>query len=240
MKRGGKKSRHVSFVFKLWAQPFFSCFTVTPWVQCLRPEPERWGNPGSRLGPFFYLAHRGELLFILLEGSGGRSAWSSCPWCNKGETPGLLPCVQLFAVSWLLLKKKTKQKTWVLETMNAYRYMLYIPFGCLHVTMFSCCGACCCVFPIPLWWLVPSSMFLALSMCSVVCSLLQPASTPSSRSALTLVFVGPSTFASDEHPPGMRPPLCSPLKPSTQTLANVIYLGFCARFRIRFGGWIDS
>ena len=67
-------------------------------------------------------------------------------------------------------------------------------------------------------------------------SLLQSASTPSSRSALTLVFVGPSTFASDEHPPGMRPPLCSPLKPSTQTLANVIYLGFCARFRILFGG----
>jgi hypothetical protein len=35
-------------------------------------------------------------------------------------------------------------------------------------------------------------------------------------------------FAGDEHPPGM-PPLCSPLKLTTQTLANVIYLGFCTR-----------
>ena len=135
------------------------------------PGAREMGKSRVEAGSFFYLAHRGELL-ILLEGSRGRSAWCSCPWCNKGETPGHLPCVQLFAVSWLVLKKKT----WGLETMNSclplYALQTFWLLPSMLLMFPCCCGSCCCVIRIPPcgeWW--PDVLgFVCLCAPVVVCS----------------------------------------------------------------------
>jgi hypothetical protein len=65
---------------------------------------------------------------------------------QQRRNSGLLPCVQLFAVSWLLLKK-TKAKTWVLETMNAYRYMPYFLVASIFLALW--CMLFC--YSDPLW-----------------------------------------------------------------------------------------
>jgi hypothetical protein len=139
------------FFFKLWARPFFFFFTVTTVSKVSTLGARERGNSGLRLGPF-YLAHSGELLrrkrgWSLVLDATRRNSWT-------------FTCVQLFAVSWLLLSK-----TW--ELLGDYERLPLCPTLCFRVVMllffFQCLLLHC------------SDFFVWCTFLSCVCSCLRPA-----------------------------------------------------------------
>jgi hypothetical protein len=101
------------FLFKVMGLGlFFPSLYHREWVKYVCSEPER-ANVRVEVGSFYH-AHSGELL----RRKQGRSALVLDATRRNSWT---FTCVQLFAVSWLLLRKKLGD---YLEIMNAYRCAL--------------------------------------------------------------------------------------------------------------------
>lgn len=125
----------MSFLFKLWARPFFPSLYHREWVKYLSPGAWERGNSGLRVGSF-YLAHSRELLRR-------KQGWSLCPWCNKAELLDFCLCSVVCCV--LVATQKLGS---YLEIMNAYRYALpmllcYVSAALVvGISMLDVCWSC--------------------------------------------------------------------------------------------------